>query len=89
MTLSVHADRSSGVRIVVQDDGEGITAEDLPHLFERFYRGDPARTSDGTGSGIGLTISRAIVEAHGGTIVAESAGPALGATFTVALPTAH
>ncbi len=86
VTVTTRPGGSSGVEIAVSDDGEGIADHDLPHLFERFYRGDPARSSDGTGSGIGLTISRAIVEAHGGTLVARSGGRGRGATFVVALP---
>ena len=86
VTVCTRPAGSSGVEIKVSDDGEGIADEDLPHLFERFYRGDPARSSDGTGSGIGLTISRAIVEAHGGALVAESAGAGHGAAFVVHLP---
>ncbi|MEO7753030.1 MAG: ATP-binding protein [Terracoccus sp.] len=86
VTVSTRPVGSSVVEIEVSDDGEGIADEDLPHLFERFYRGDPARSSDGTGSGIGLTISRAIVEAHGGALVAESAGAGRGAAFVVHLP---
>lgn len=64
-----------------------MTPEQLEHAFERFYRGDSARTRDRTGSGIGLTISKAIVDAHGGSITAASAGSSLGTTFIVSLPT--
>ena len=74
------------VELVVQDSGEGIPADHLGHVFDRFYRGDTARTRSQGGSGIGLTISRALVEAHGGTISASSGGPGHGATFTVRLP---
>lgn len=73
-------------QILVIDSGEGITPEQLPHVFERFYRGGTARDRDRSGSGIGLTISRAIVDAHGGGLTAASDGPGRGATFTVALP---
>ena len=78
--------RGAGTVIQVTDDGEGIAREHLPHLFERFYRGDAGRSRADGGSGIGLTISRAIVAAHGGTLVATSAGRGEGATFTVTLP---
>ena len=76
------------VELRVSDTGEGIAAEHLPHVFERFYRADPARGRTRGGSGIGLTISRALVEPHGGGISVTSAGPGQGATFTVRLPVA-
>lgn len=72
--------------ISVRDTGDGIPAAQLPHIFERFYRGDTARDREQQGSGIGLTISRAIAEAHGGTLHAESNGPGTGSTFTLTLP---
>lgn len=72
--------------IQVADTGEGIAAAHLPQVFERFYRGDTARDRDHGGSGIGLTISRALVEAHGGTLTAASPGLGQGAVFTVELP---
>jgi two-component system, OmpR family, sensor histidine kinase BaeS len=71
----------------VTDTGEGIRAEALPHVFERFYRADPAREHHG-GSGIGLTVSRAIAHAHGGELTAHSEGPGRGARFTLRLPLA-
>ena len=79
------------LQIIVTDTGEGIPAELLERIFERFYRADPARTHtpDNSGSGIGLTISRAIVRAHSGRITAHSQGPGHGARFTVTLPTTH
>jgi two-component system sensor histidine kinase BaeS len=70
----------------VVDTGIGIPAEHLPHLFTRFYRVDKSRSRAGGGSGIGLTISRFLVEAHGGTIAAESLGSGKGSTFTFTLP---
>lgn len=75
------------VTITVADNGEGMNPEQLAHAFERFYRGDTARDHDHAGSGIGLTISRALAEAHGGTLTADSSGPGQGSTFTVTLPT--
>lgn len=70
----------------VSDSGPGIPATELPHLFERFYRGDPSRVrGEGQGAGLGLAIARAIVEAHGGRIWAESA-PGRGAKITLTLP---
>ena len=77
------------VVLSVSDTGEGIAAEHLPHVFERFYRVDRARHRDGLddqGAGIGLTISKAIVEAHGGQIEALSDGTGAGTTITVRLP---
>jgi signal transduction histidine kinase len=74
------------VTISVTDTGEGIPAGLLPHIFERFYRADAARDRAHGGSGIGLTIARALITAHGGTLTAESGGPGAGARFTVTLP---
>jgi signal transduction histidine kinase len=73
----------------IADTGIGIAPEHLPHLFERFYRVDKARSRALGGSGIGLTISRAIVEAHDGQIWAASAGQGQGATFSFTLPIAR
>lgn len=88
-TVTISAHRNGGeVEILVTDTGEGIPADQLPHVFERFYRGDTARDRDRRGSGIGLTISRAIIDAHRGGLTAASDGPGRGATFTVALPLA-
>lgn len=72
--------------VTVQDTGIGIPAEALPHLFDRFYRVDKSRSRAGGGSGIGLTIAKFFVEAHGGRIWAESEGIGMGSTFTFALP---
>nr|WP_036343144.1 ATP-binding protein [Micromonospora purpureochromogenes] len=74
-------------RIAVADTGEGIAAEHLPHVFDRFYRADPARSRAAGGSGIGLTIARALAQAHGGQLTAASPGIGAGATFTLTLPT--
>ncbi len=71
--------------LTVADTGPGISATDLPHLFERFYRGDKSRSAAQGRTGLGLAISQAIVAAHGGTIEAHSL-PDEGATFTVQLP---
>lgn len=77
-----------GVTMRVRDTGDGIAPEDLPHIFDRFYRADPSRQrEDGTSSGLGLAIARAIVELHGGTISAESA-PGEGTTIFITLPLA-
>jgi signal transduction histidine kinase len=77
------------VELVVADDGEGIDAADLPHVFERFYRADAARGDHDGGSGIGLTIVDAIVRAHGGDVHADSRGCGTGARFTIRLPSAR
>lgn len=74
------------VEFTITDTGEGIAAEHLPYLFYRFYRVDTARSRSQGGSGIGLTVTRALVQAHGGHISADSGGPGQGATFTVRLP---
>ncbi|HHB91510.1 MAG TPA: HAMP domain-containing protein [Anaerolineae bacterium] len=74
------------IEFVVRDTGRGIPAEDLPHIFERFYRVDKSRARASGGSGIGLTISKHIVEAHGGRIWAKSEGPGKGSEFGFTLP---
>jgi signal transduction histidine kinase len=86
--VEVHAvGRGDEVEVTVTDNGEGIPPELLERVFERFFRVDPARTrNSGGGSGLGLTISRAIVEAHSGRMWAESAGRGRGARFVVRLP---
>ncbi len=74
----------TGARISVADTGPGIPAEDLPHLFERFWRGTGTKER-GSGSGLGLSIVRSIVEMHGGRVEVRST-PGAGSTFTVDLP---
>jgi two-component system, OmpR family, sensor histidine kinase BaeS len=72
----------------VTDTGEGIPEHHLSSVFERFHRVDPSRaSSDGSGSGLGLTIARAIVAEHGGTLGAESQGSGAGSSFVVRIPT--
>lgn len=68
------------------DDGDGMTPEQLEHAFERFYRGDAARTRDRTGSGIGLTISKALIDAHHGSLTANSDGHGEGTRLIFTLP---
>lgn len=85
VTTAVDSDH---VEVSVVDTGEGITAEHVPHIFERFYRADAARDRDHGGAGIGLAIAKALVEAHGGTIAARSGGLGQGCTFAVRLPKA-
>lgn len=83
--VSIEARGHDGtVTLSVADTGEGIPAEHLPHIFERFYRTDTARDRDHGGSGIGLAIAKALVEAHRGRISVESTGA--GTTFTITLP---
>jgi len=86
----VDISRGTGeVELTVADTGEGIAAEHLPYLFDRFYRADPARSRATGGSGIGLTIARALAHAHGGDLRAASDGLGHGAIFTLALPAAE
>ena len=74
------------MRFSVRDTGIGIPPEHLPHVFERFYRVDKSRSRAGGGSGIGLTIAKHLVEAHGGQIGAASEGAGQGSTFSFSLP---
>ncbi len=76
-----------GVEVAVSDNGEGIAREDVPFVFDRFYRGEKSRSREHGGSGLGLSIARGIVEAHGGRIWVE-AGEGRGATFAFTLPAA-
>jgi heavy metal sensor kinase len=76
------------VELWVRDSGAGISVQDLPHLFDRFYRVDKGRSRADGGAGLGLAISRWIAEAHGGSISVQSA-PSEGTTFTVRLPAAR
>jgi heavy metal sensor kinase len=78
-------DAGAALRIVVADTGVGIPAETLPHIFERFYRGDGARSRNEGGFGLGLAIVQWIAEAHRGSVKVDS-GPGAGSVFTVALP---
>ena len=81
---------SGSVGLSVADSGPGISPDDLPRVWDRFYRGEKSRRRDsenGDGAGLGLAIVRGIVEAHGGTVSAESA-PGEGATFKMRLPAA-
>jgi len=87
--VAVHLRRAdSQIEIVVSDTGEGIAPEHMPRLFQRFGQADSSSTRRHTGLGIGLALVRHLVDLHGGTVKAHSAGPGLGATFTVILPLA-
>ena len=86
--IKVHAKRTSrGVEVSVADTGEGIRKEDLPHIFESFYRGDASRSRSRNtgGAGLGLAISRGIVQAHGGELTVESE-PGRGSAFKFFIP---
>lgn len=72
-TITLQTEKTDkGVRLVVADEGPGIAPEDLPHVFEQFYRGDKSRNRASGGSGIGLSLAKSFVEAQGGTIHAEN-----------------
>lgn len=84
--VSIRAWREAGdLQVEVRDNGEGIHSEDLPHIFDRFYRGEKSRSRESGGSGLGLAIAKGIVEAHGGRIWVESR-PGQGACFCFRLP---
>lgn len=74
------------LQVLVRDDGDGIAPEHLPHVFRRFFRADAGRDREHGGSGIGLTVARALAQAQGGTLEAASDGPGRGATFTLSIP---
>jgi PAS domain S-box-containing protein len=76
------------VSVAVQDNGRGISASFLPHVFERFRQEDSSPTRESFGLGLGLSIAKHLVEVHGGSIAAHSDGPGRGATFSVRLPLA-
>jgi heavy metal sensor kinase len=84
VAVTVRANPDHSVSIVVKDSGIGISEKDLPHIFERFYRGDPSRSLPG--AGLGLSFARAVARAHVGEIMVDS-GPGEGSTFIVTLPT--
>ncbi|MAT95919.1 MAG: two-component sensor histidine kinase [Anaerolineaceae bacterium] len=74
------------VQVRVQDSGQGMTPEQLEHVFDRFYRADPSRSRESGGSGLGLAIVRAIAKTHGGEVTAVSPGSNQGSTFILTLP---
>jgi two-component system sensor histidine kinase BaeS len=85
--LRASADPQGRIEIVVEDDGPGVDPGDLPYLFEPFYRGQRAKEDQVHGSGLGLSLVKKIVEAHQGTITADSR-PGHGASFRMVLPAA-
>jgi len=85
VSVSVETDNDQ-VRISVDDTGVGITEDELPHIFNRFYRGDNSRS--GVGSGLGLSLTQAIVRLHGGNIMVSSF-PSRGSSFMIVLPLSH
>ncbi|GAB4538221.1 MAG: hypothetical protein Fur002_01360 [Anaerolineales bacterium] len=87
VSISVLRDKNEA-RFSVRDNGEGISSEHLPRLFDRFYRADKSRARARGGSGVGLTISKHLVESQGGRIAAHSAGMEQGSEFTFTLPLA-
>ena len=80
------AESDEGIQLAVSDNGSGLTAEELPHVFDRFYQAEVSRDRALGGAGLGLAICKAIVEAHDGRIVASSPGRDQGSTFTIHLP---
>lgn len=86
VTVTLHR-RAHNAQLTVHNTGAAIAPEDLPHVFDRFYRADKARTRDVGGYGLGLAIARDVAEEHGGTLAAASS-PERGTTFTATLPLA-
>jgi len=85
VTISAE-EQNNHILVIISDTGIGISAENLSHIFTRFYRVDKSRSRAGGGSGIGLTIAKHLIESHGGKIWAESPGLGKGSTFKVLLP---
>ena len=86
IVIGATVDSAGELTISVTDDGMGIDAEDLSHIFDRFYRTDQSRSQGMNGTGLGLAITRSIIEAHGGTVTAASEGLGEGASVTLRLP---
>ena len=86
IVLRAEMERDDAMVISVKDDGTGIDAADLPHVFERFYRTNQSRLHGIGGTGLGLAITKAIIEAHGSTVAVNSDGPGQGAVVNVRIP---
>jgi signal transduction histidine kinase len=82
--VRLHANNGNGI-VEVEDNGPGMSHDELAHIFERFHRGDSSRARETGGYGLGLAISKALVEAYGGTIKADST-PGQGTRMNVSLP---
>jgi signal transduction histidine kinase len=78
--------RDTDAELTVTDTGVGISADDLPRIFDPFFRADPARSRDAGGAGLGLAVTRAVVERHGGRVACRSE-PDRGTTISIRLPT--
>lgn len=85
-TIHISAEMSDKVHLRVTDSGNGIDPEDLPYVFDRFYRADKNRGGNAGKMGLGLAICKALVEAQGGTIEVTSGGSEAGTTFSIKLP---
>jgi histidine kinase len=85
VSIDVHQEKSE-IIFSVNDTGIGISAEQLPYIFNRFYRTDKSRNRASGGSGIGLTIAKALIQAQHGRIWAESQGEGRGSTFSFSIP---
>jgi signal transduction histidine kinase len=89
-TINVSSrNNGSSVEITVQDSGRGISPNFMPYMFERFRQGDASTTRRHGGLGLGLAVVRYLVEAHGGTVSANSEGEGRGTTIVVRLPIGH
>ena len=87
--LKARQEGDEALIVSITDDGIGIDAVDIPHVFDRFYRTDQSRNRGVGGTGLGLAITRAIIEAHGGTVDVASDGPGQGVTVTIRLPVSN